>query len=485
MSQLVRLLQVEDSESDAQLIGRQLRRGGFEVKSLRVETGERMREALEREGWDLVIADYRMPNFSAPEALKLLRETQPDLPFLVVSGAMGEEVAVDMMRAGAQDYLLKDRLERLCPAVERELQEAALRREHREADRKLRVIHAELETIYASAPVLMYVVDEGLHVEKMNEAAQRYAGKPLEACLGRDLCDLICCRNFIGTGEKKATDCVRCTLGTALQESFQTGVRRELIEVWSSPAGTGANCLLLSVGRMPGTERPAALICGQDVTRLKEAERSLERTVESLRSALAEKAVLFQEVHHRVKNNLQIVASLLAMKARMKKDKVSIEDLKDCQQRVLSMAMIHEQLYSQKEVHQIDFAAYIREVVPALVAAYDRQNAITLRLELEPVVLSIDQSIPCGLILNELVTNAIKHAYPQGAGEIVVRLSVDEKYATIKVEDRGGGISEEQRKQSSQTLGMQLIDSLTRQLKGSVEFSSPPGLTIKIEFPVQ
>jgi two-component sensor histidine kinase len=487
MGRHIRLLQVEDSESDGLLIVRKLRKAGYEVDALRVETAAQMRSALTSGPWDLVVADYCLPIFSAPEALKVLRELEIDIPFLVVSGAMGEEVAVGMMKAGAHDYLLKDRLERLPPAVERELQEAALRREHREADRKLRALYSELETIYTNTPVLMLVVDDNYQVVKINEAAARYSGVAVDACAGRRICDLICCKKRIESGvAPESGHCADCVLGAAVEESLHTGVRREMLEVWSLPPGVTAekaNCLLFSIGPLRSGDRDEVLVCAQNVTRLKETERSLEKTVDSLRSALAEKAVLFQEVHHRVKNNLQIIASLLAMKARAKKEKVSIEDLKDCQQRVISMAMIHEQLYSQKEVHSIDFAAYVREVAPALVAAYGRQNSIALRLDVKTVVLSIDQSIPCGLILNELITNAVKYAYPKGKGEVVVRLGSEDGFVVVEVTDHGPGLPEDAGKGPAQTLGMQIIQQLTRQLKGTVEFSTPPGLTVTIEFP--
>lgn len=487
MGRQIRLLQVEDSESDSLLIVRKLRKAGYEVDAMRVETPAQMRAAIEGGRWDLVIADYCLPNFSAPEALKVLRDLEVDIPFLVVSGAMGEEVAVNMMKAGAHDYMLKDRLERLPPAVERELQDAALRREHREADRKLRGLYSELETIYSNTPVLMLVVDAEYRVIKINAAAARYSGIAVDACAGRRICDVACCKNRVETGVALESErCADCSLGAAVEESLRTGARREMLEVWSLPPGVTAanpNCLLFSIGRLRTGDHDAVLVCAQDVTQLKETESSLEKTVDSLRSALAEKAVLFQEVHHRVKNNLQIIASLLAMKARAKKEKVSIEDLKDCQQRVISMAMIHEQLYSQKEVHSIDFAAYVREVAPALVAAYDRQSSIAVRLDLRPVVLSIDQSIPCGLILNELITNAVKYAYPQGKGAIAVRLAANDGTVVVEVADQGAGLPEGAGKGQAQTLGMQLIQQLTKQLKGYVEFSAPPGLTVTIAFP--
>ena len=129
MSTRLRVLLVEDSESDAALIVRYLNTAGYEVSWERVETSGQMRAALERPDWDIVIADYKLPGFDAPTALAILQQTGLDLPFVVVSGQIGEETAVALMRAGTHDYLMKDHLARLAPVVERELGEARMRRE--------------------------------------------------------------------------------------------------------------------------------------------------------------------------------------------------------------------------------------------------------------------------------------------------------------------------------------------------------------------
>src|SRR6267378_4100408 len=123
MSTPCRVLLVEDSEDDAELVIRVLRRGGTELTYQRIETREAMEAALQTERWDIVIADYSMPHFSGLAALQLLREKEPDLPFILISGTVGEEVAVKAMQAGAQDYVLKDNLTRLQHAVEREQRE--------------------------------------------------------------------------------------------------------------------------------------------------------------------------------------------------------------------------------------------------------------------------------------------------------------------------------------------------------------------------
>jgi two-component system cell cycle sensor histidine kinase/response regulator CckA len=131
MSRPVSVLMVEDSENDAELLLLELRRQGFAPMATRVDTGRALRSALARRTWDIVISDHNMPSFSGDEALRLVKQYAPDVPFIVVSGTRGEEHAVDAMRAGASDFIVKTRLHRLAPVVERELHEAALRLEQR------------------------------------------------------------------------------------------------------------------------------------------------------------------------------------------------------------------------------------------------------------------------------------------------------------------------------------------------------------------
>ncbi|HXG59909.1 MAG TPA: ATP-binding protein [Planctomycetota bacterium] len=143
--QPLRVLLVEDSRDDADLILRELRRGGFEPAAERVDSPQAFRAALDRAPWDIVISDYQIPQFGGPEALAILQERGLDIPFILVSGAVGEDVAVLAMKAGAHDYVMKDRLARLAPAVRRGLAEAEVRRERRRAEEALRKAYEDLE----------------------------------------------------------------------------------------------------------------------------------------------------------------------------------------------------------------------------------------------------------------------------------------------------------------------------------------------------
>src|SRR5690606_14110093 len=150
----------------AKLITRALQRGGLAVETERVDTAQAMRAAFERRAFDAVISDWSMPTFSAPGALGVLREFELDLPFIIVSGTVGEEAAVEAMRFGAHDYVLKDRLTRLPPALERELREAERRRQKRAAERALVASEARLQRLAQSGSVGMAVWDgEGVLLE--------------------------------------------------------------------------------------------------------------------------------------------------------------------------------------------------------------------------------------------------------------------------------------------------------------------------------
>ncbi len=173
----LKVLVAEDSEDDAALLVMRLRRSGYEPFWERVEDPLSMRAALQRVSWDIVISDSSMPHFSAPAALAILREVGLDIPFVIVSGTIGEEAAVAAMRAGASDFLLKDNLARLGPVVERELRESRIRSARRQADEDLRSSEARYRNLFESIPLPMWVFDaETLRFLAVNEAAVRHYG---------------------------------------------------------------------------------------------------------------------------------------------------------------------------------------------------------------------------------------------------------------------------------------------------------------------
>ena len=194
MAKPLAVLIVEDSESDAQLIVRLLKKAGYEITSGQVETAAQMRAALEKQAWDVVISDYSLPEFDGHAALMLLRETGLDIPFIAVSGTMGEETAVDMMRAGAHDYVMKGNLARLVPAVERELIQAEVRRERRRAEAALRESEERYRQIIETAQEGVWTVDTAGRTTLVNQrvvdmlgyTTEEMMGKPADAFLDKE-----------------------------------------------------------------------------------------------------------------------------------------------------------------------------------------------------------------------------------------------------------------------------------------------------------
>jgi two-component sensor histidine kinase len=214
-----------------------------------------------------------------------------------------------------------------------------------------------------------------------------------------------------------------------------------------------------------------------DVTKRKNTENQIK-------SSLNEKSILLQEIHHRVKNNMQIISSLLNLQTRYVNDQKAIDVLKESQNRVKSMAMIHEKLYLSKDLSHIDFGDYIKSLVTNLFYSYNIEKThIKPVLQVENLNLNIDTAVPCGLIISELVSNSLKYAFPPGMnGEIFVSLKfVNNKYELI-IRDNGLGMSDDIDFNNLQTLGLLLVSNLTEQLDGEMTINRKKGTEFGIIF---
>jgi two-component sensor histidine kinase len=355
----LKVLMIEDYEDDALLVVHALRSGGYELFVRRVQCEQEMREALLQSKWDLILSDFRLPEFTALKAFAIYREFGLDIPFLIVSGVIGEETAVAAMKAGVHDYVNKDNLARLVPAVRRELREAESRRERARAEEALHAAYAQLA----------------------------------------------------------------------------------------------------------------------------ESNRSLDRKLEEIQIALAEKEVLFKEVQHRVKNNLQVISSLLSLQAEKAGSEQARAVLADSRDRVRSMALIHEQLCYSGHMAEIEFSQYIDRLARGLLDGYiAHSDRIQVRTEVD-VVLSLDQAMPCGLIVQELLSNSLKHAFPgEARGEIRIQFHQFGREFQLHYGDNGIGFPPEFDVNRSRSLGMQLISDLSAQLHGRLSCFNAGGAQFRLTF---
>jgi two-component sensor histidine kinase len=357
MSELLRVLQVEDSANDAALIEHILTKSGYAVYCERVVNADQMRAALAKQPWDLIIANYRLPEFGASSALSVLQENGQDIPFIVVSGGLGQELAVELMRAGAQDYLLKDELARLAPAVEREIRDVRTRR------------------------------------------GREHAEKALSA------------------SEKQLT---------------------------AQTAALGRQTVLLQ-----------------------------------------QRETMLREIHHRVKNNMQVMSSLLSLQSRAASNPAVSRMLEENQNRIQSMALLHEILYQSEDLAMVDFSKYVRRMVEHLFRSYGVDNRqIRLRAELESVGIELDDALPCALLISEVISNSLKHGFPERrSGEVRILLrSQSETAVSLAMSDNGVGLPRGLDWTTSRSLGLRLVRALAEQLHGSLDIRSQGGTEVQLVF---
>jgi len=346
----LRVLHIEDSESDAALILRELHSAGYDVYSERIEDAKAMQMALASRPWDVILADHRLPRFDAPEALVVLQQSGRDIPFIVVSGAIGEDVAVAMMKAGAHDYLLKSNLARLAPAIEREMREARERRERELAGRAMRAREWELK-------------------------------------------------------------------------------RRTML--------------------------------------------------------LEQREVLLREVHHRVKNNMQVVSSMLRMEVRSAADPETRRILQDNQRRVQAVALLHDLLYRSADLATVDLGEYVGRIAGYLSVFFGlRGRPVRIVTELDTVPVRFEQALPAGLLMSELLSNSLKHVFPDGPGG-EVRISVRELpggAVLLEVAGNGIGLPPDTDVGTSRSVGPRLIRALSRQLDASLEVRTDGSTRFGVRF---
>ena len=210
-----------------------------------------------------------------------------------------------------------------------------------------------------------------------------------------------------------------------------------------------------------------------------------KRADQQIKASLQEKEVLLKEIHHRVKNNLQVIAGLLDLQVSYVEEPKAQDILLESQNRVRSMALTHEQLYQSHNLAQIDFAEYTENLISYLSQSYGSQaKGLTWQLDIMPVFLNIDTAIPCGLIINELATNALKHAFPQGQpGEIRIALQErTDQQLILEVSDNGVGFPPEVDFRRAASLGLTLVNTLAKQINGTIKFYREQGTRFKITF---
>jgi PAS domain S-box-containing protein len=339
--------------------------------------------------------------------------------------------------------------------------------ERKQAEAALRESEERYRLHFENVTDVVYSITPELRVLGMSPSVERHLGYRPEELIGRPLQDL----NLLAPEylEAALSDTLRVLAGeridSAVYEFIARDGTRKLGEVSGAP--------LFREG-----EVVAVVAVARDISERVRAE-------EQIKASLREKEVLLKEIHHRVKNNLQVISSMLYLQSKNIQDRQTIEMFQESQYRVRSMALVHEWLYQSPDLARIDFAEYVRSLANHLFQSYGvNANVIQLKINVDDVSLGVNTAIPCGLIINELVSNSLKHAFSDGReGEICIEVRVDrDGKHTLMVSDNGVGFPEDLDFRDAGSLGLQLVNTLVDQLEGTIELDRSGGTAFKIMF---
>ncbi|NLS94868.1 MAG: HAMP domain-containing protein [Planctomycetaceae bacterium] len=317
-----------------------------------------------------------------------------------------------------------------------------------------------LDNIIRSMREMLIVTDTRLQIRYVNPATGDELGFVPDELVGRPLEDLFA-REDLGPN-------------AALVEILAPGLQCNMMS--KSGDRIPVHCSLAEMSDAAG-QFDGVVCVASNISRQKEAEAQIL-------SALREKQLLLKEVHHRVKNNLQVISSLLSLQAQELRDPETIRLFQESQGRIRSMALIHEQLYRSDDLAEIEFAGYLEQLVAHLRHTFGNSAAeISIGLEVEPLPLPLDLAIPCGMMVNELICNAMEHAFPNcRSGEIHIGFHSDRSGYCLEVADNGVGMRTEPA-DTNASLGMKVVQALVRQLHGTLDVRQNGGTAFVLRFP--
>ena len=417
---------------------------------------------------EFIINDINLENFApwSNEALKRGYESVISLPLL----SRGNIVGIISIYSSEKDRFDKEEIELLKELAD----DLAYGIISIRSDIKLKQLINELEesehkyrAIFENTGTATIIIEEDKKISLVNSEFEKLYGSSKE-----EIEDKIKFIDFIGDDEDlrriEGYHKVRSVSPHSVPRNYEfkfMNSKRELKDVYAT------------VALIPGTNQ--RLISLLDITDKKQSRKAL-------RKSLKEKELLLREVHHRVKNNLQIMSSLLNLQSNVIKDEKALEALRDSQTRVRSMALIHGELYQSENLVNIDFGDYIRNLVLGILSTYAPYSGIIHEINVNNVFFDIDTAIPCGLMINELVLNSIKHAFTyndsKNENKINIELFKENSYFNLIVEDNGIGIPEDLDITKTDTLGLQLVNSLVSQLDGKIKLDRNNGTKYNILF---
>ena len=447
----IRILLIEDNSTDALLLQESLRDVAWADFDFTVS--ERLAPALELLGtktFDVILSDLGLPDSHGLETVRRLHQRSPDLPIFVLTGLDDEQLGLKAMQEGAQDYLVKGRSDSflLARAIR-----YAIERKKAEVER---------DRFFKLSLDMLCIATATGYFRRLNPAFEETLGYDAEELTSKPFLE------FVHPDDRKST-----------AESMDQLARGNTVTHFENRyICKDGSVRWLAWTASPFLEEGLVYAVARDITESKQTEQQI-------RASLQEKELLLKEIHHRVKNNMQVVSSLLQLQAGYIKEPTFRAMFAESQGRIKTMALIHEKLYQSADLARIDFAEYIRSLARMISRTYPAKSGdVPVEGTSDPVSLNVDTGVPVGLILNELLSNAFKHAFPEGRkGVVSVTLK---KHASgefeLAVRDTGIGLPADLSFESSKSLGLRLVRILLDQINATIEVNRENGSEFRLKF---
>jgi PAS domain S-box-containing protein len=455
-----RVLVVEDDSGTAELVRRTLVRAGYTVQIAGgVEDGLKALSQTETAGFDALLLDYRLPDGEPWTVADAALACVPEVPVVFVTGMGDELVAIEALHRGVADYVKKDDgfWKRLPEVLER----VALNR----------LIKGRLDQTSAMMPAVVEHLRDLVAISNA-DGSLVYLSPVCFNLLGRQADELVGHSWLELVALEDRDELLKACEG--LGENGSSPINLRCLHKNGSLALMEARVSRIKFASLLPTMIVLTL---HDVTEQREYEQRME-------AALHEKDLLLREIHHRVKNNLQVVQSLLKMRARLLPKGETRDAIESTVQRVFAMSLAHEHLYRMKSLDHLSLSAYLRDLFKGVEASSSkRAGQIEFRLNAEEIPLTMDLAIPFGLLANELISNCFKHGF-QDDRRGVIELSIHRASALVRmvVEDDGTGLPENFNAAACNSMGLKLALSLAHQLGGTLVFTTGKGCRVQGDF---
>ncbi len=462
----IRVLYIEDDAGLARLVQRRLEREGFSVDTS-LNAGDGL-SLYHRNRHDVLVVDQKLPDRSGLDVLRALADYRPAPISIMLTIGGDDKIAVEAMKLGADDYMVKDGNARyldLLPNVIRQACERhRLAQAREEAERETAKAKQTWERTFDAVADSIIILDNDFRIKQANRATELLLGVPISELVGKR-----CYESFHSTGKPIADcPCVQLLADGHKHDALIRDIHGCDLLVSISPLSDAA-------GKHVG-----AVHVAHDVTESHRQERAV-------RDALSQKEVLLKEVHHRVKNNLQTIIALIGMESGHITDSQTVRMLDDLKARTGAMALVHETLYQSDDLSRINIGDYLSHLIRHLCSSSGSDPDVDVQVHTVDVPMEIDVAMPCGLIVTELVTNALKYAFPAKPRDnskcrVLVSIEGEEHAFKLTVSDNGIGLPDNFDLHTSSSFGLRLLNILTSSSEYSLDVDGTNGAAFTVTY---